>query len=337
MFLLLFSLNSIAASDLPGESVYATGKKQEEIALLFGEDNLQYLYKKKIYILKESITPVYFVDLFQYLRTGNWELQPTCYKDQEYYANSSGNETFIYKAKTITYDGLYAGDITLFVSDKKVEIVEFEKSETNNNISMVSYADHKVRVENGRKWTFANQEYNEIMPYTRYVLLGEFGSAFYVKRNIETSTDSYNIEYLVALDSTKCIFEIEKKAQMDILHFDTDMEKVVDFLESLKYDSTTGLETKFEKFTPQLSNTISIVNINEYLNTGKHHFFIKKDNLIGYVEKMDEVVTESETLKNNNGNENQSNNFYIVDGIIVVFAGVSVFIILFKRCKLKNN
>lgn len=292
--LIVLSVSASREDALPGQSVYASEYMQNEIANMFDEEDLAFLYEQEIWVLTESITPVYYVDIMDYVNTGRWEVFPSGYKDGKYFAERNANETCVYKAKTTDYNGLFAGDITLLVMNKNVEIIDLVKKKTFNNVSLVSYADHRKRVEAGRKWWFVDESLNEITDCVRYVILGDFGSAFYVKKEVEIQEETFNMEYLVSLDSQRCIFGQKKGTvyQQDILHFDTDMPIVVDYLKGYIGSSDYYAPQSSKEFLPSENGTLNVISIADYMESGTCRFFTDRTKLIGY--KEDQIPIESE-------------------------------------------
>ena len=96
--------------EVPGESVYGSVSEQDDINSIIERSEgllgvLDILYHG-IYIIKESITPVYLADFLDYAKTGIFEMNR--------WADVKGDA---YWAKTMTPEGVFAGDLLFFIKD----------------------------------------------------------------------------------------------------------------------------------------------------------------------------------------------------------------------------
>ena len=126
--LLISSLLSAAvfAADYEGDNgAYCTPEKQHELAeLLRGNADLK--KEMDLYgfdVLEESISPKYYVDLYEYAKTGKLDVVRLCkWKD-----DGSMDETKpCYYAMLITKENEYAGGIIFWSDGKAAEYGPFE-------------------------------------------------------------------------------------------------------------------------------------------------------------------------------------------------------------------
>ena len=134
-----------------GTMVYASPAEQDAIYDLIIkngiEENSKELKNRGLTILKESITPVYSVDMIEYAKTGNLKMS----RD---YRTYEGCQWKTYIAKTITSDGQFGGNVTLRVSGNKILRTHLSNSShlfyENANLTSFpascSYADHAERI-----------------------------------------------------------------------------------------------------------------------------------------------------------------------------------------------
>ena len=128
-------------------------------------------------IVKESITPVYTVDLFEYSRTGEMVVARAMW--------NSDSEANVYTAKMIDQKNEYAGNITFYVKDEKAFLLLASDRPENELYWMEasnSYADHAKRIQKA-----LNADEIISPSDVKMVLLDRVGWFFYIHN------DDYNV------------------------------------------------------------------------------------------------------------------------------------------------
>ena len=146
-------------------SVYASAEKQEQIAAAFTDEMLDVLKEEEVVILKESITPVYFIDPVECLESGEIVLRPGDYpiydnvngKLKDKYdlgvggwymspvLNTADESTQVYVAKSVKYNRSAACSWVICL-DESGNIKCFTKMKGSENTAP-SYADHKDTID----------------------------------------------------------------------------------------------------------------------------------------------------------------------------------------------
>lgn len=175
------SLMPIALGDSDG-SVYA-GKEEQDYIYACSQSELSnvrsLLERHGIRLLKESITPVYTLDMLAFAANNTFEIKPSNY-------STESGRWQVYKAKTVSENNGFAGNIGFFIKDGVAQLLYFTPSniieEIKNEVfpASCSYADHASRIAQllGS---------NEIIPpeNVRYVNVkgykNELGDCFYVR------------------------------------------------------------------------------------------------------------------------------------------------------------
>ena len=164
-----------SAEELSPAMVYASGeelqyvfdstqKEDSEFYKLLGYDGLS--------VVKETISPVYTIDLFEYSRTNEMTVVPL-YSGEK-------NEDKVYIAKMIDKKSEYAGFIQFYVKGGiayRMCSLDYPLDYENSSIqASPSYADHAERI---RKCLNAD---SLISPYdVKYLCLDGLGDFFYIK------------------------------------------------------------------------------------------------------------------------------------------------------------
>ena len=156
--LLLLTTNVVFATENSGNSVYASKSIQEKVYQMINDESFDYyviLKSDNVEILKESITPVYTMDLLKYAQTGELDIIPAVNgispSEQE---KKLGN---VYIAKTVTDSGEFAGNVEFYIEDgvaygllfsPSVALEQYFTKETSSYMASCSYADHAKRIQN---------------------------------------------------------------------------------------------------------------------------------------------------------------------------------------------
>ncbi len=167
--------------------VYAYGDELDEIYEMLQKDSYDYKKVLDIYsltILKESITPIYTVDMISYAQTGALELKPLWSSHTNKSDNGNGN---VYIAKTITSDKRFGGNIMFYIEDGIAYHSGYRPSvysngwydgSTQDYQASSSFADHAVRIAGilGEDKPVSEQD-------VKYVLIPWVGDFFYIKND----------------------------------------------------------------------------------------------------------------------------------------------------------
>ena len=149
--IVLFSAAS-PVSDSPEQSVYASPEEQE---YLYGltqvttSDMYRHLEYGHIRILKESITPVYLIDIMEFAASGTMKLVRSTFGDPD--LGCPG----IYVVKALMEDDEFAGNLWFCIRDGEAcflslapssAYAQYRGRETGQSPAPCSYADHAVRI-----------------------------------------------------------------------------------------------------------------------------------------------------------------------------------------------
>jgi len=179
LLMIPFTASAVDTSKMPGESVYASVAEQNEVYdIIQNSDNLiNFLKRRNLSLLKESITPYYTVDFLAYAETGEFKL------------SKMGTASFIdgipteegesiYLAKTVI-ENEFAGNIIFYMEDGVAQLMMFTPSalldQQNTSAISISYADHAERIAK-----LANKETFFPASAVRYAVVDRVGEVFYV-------------------------------------------------------------------------------------------------------------------------------------------------------------
>jgi hypothetical protein len=197
IFMIPFMSVASSISETPSESVYVSESEQNAIYDIIqkSEDFLRFLNNRNLYLLKESITPIHYVQFLDYAETGIFEVY------------QYGTETFIdgiptdkgnpvYIAKTVTEKG-FGGNIIFYIDNGLIQPTGFFPSvllePENTSLVSISYADHAERIAR-----LTNRETYFPASVVRYVIVDRVGECFYINDG--------EIEALVVISAAMDIF-----------------------------------------------------------------------------------------------------------------------------------
>ncbi|MBQ9797616.1 MAG: hypothetical protein IJW50_07825 [Clostridia bacterium] len=177
--ILLLSILSCTAPESIDEyeMVFLTGDKLDYVYDLLLDDSSDYkklLEHYSLTIVKESITPIYTVDLLEYAKNGHFIL------------TLHGSNMYI--AKIITAENEFAGNVAFYIKDGVARHGGDTLSNKHplfigpggNYLASCSYADHAWRIQE----ILNKNEF--VSPYdVKYVSIEYVGDFFYVKNNGE--------------------------------------------------------------------------------------------------------------------------------------------------------
>lgn len=185
--ILLFAMSTpcYANSSECKSMVYVSGEQADGLYELLQKESYD-LYKglkfDSLTVVKESITPIYTIDLLDYARTGELKIVPLWKSHTGLSGNGKGNA---YIAKTITADGKYGGNIMFYVENGVAYNMLYTPSEYSPSWpddgaghqypASASYADHASRIAN------ILCEKDLISAYdVKYVIIDRVGEFFYI-------------------------------------------------------------------------------------------------------------------------------------------------------------
>lgn len=260
--------------------VYVSPEKQEELSkkLYENEPFIRHNQLDDEYILKESITQVYFFEPMDYLATGKLEfnLEP-----KSYLGIPPDGSTY-YVAKTVTKDGMVNEDISFKIDangEAKSRAITWEGS-----FSRVSFADHKDRIE---KMLLPLGIEKVDASCVKYVEIGgiyfeghqdeteiDYGTVFYYKKDdfsIFIDVDAYSVlfgdkGYLLESELREGLERLKEKREFEI-------EFVKKY--NLVRNPFWGAYDKHRSsgqygITYDGSSVINVKLISEYLENGKY-------------------------------------------------------------------
>ena len=170
--LLFVAVTPCHASELYEEKsmVYATASEQEAIYQLLQDDSFEYkkiLEADSLTIVKESIAPLYTIDLLEYAETGVLNVKPS---------ETGTDGVTTYMAKVITSQQEFAGNLRFHIADNTARGGFFYQADYNSSYqASCSYADHAERIQNCLKEDRFVSAYD-----VKYVLINFVGEFFYV-------------------------------------------------------------------------------------------------------------------------------------------------------------
>jgi hypothetical protein len=260
------SINVVASNGdaPPGVSVYGTKAEQDAVYEAIQEsENLSFLGSKGVTILGESIMPMYSASLYEYAETGVFTVRPSTggIKDESIRR---------YMAKTVTAEGVFAGNMGILVRDGTARMNGFfptsavEGFERNSKGLSHSYADHARRVQSA-----IGRESFVPVGEVRYLAVDGLGTVFYVNDG--------KTEVLVNISAAGDVFSENR----EIIYVGEELKKIADhrlaarkailaYLEAMETDDSdsakgrTGYEVTPGAFAAR-DRVDNIINIVEYL------------------------------------------------------------------------
>jgi hypothetical protein len=184
--MLLPATFAMSRDDIPGMSVYAPPSEQEELYdIIQNSEMMMRSLDSKGVIVKESIAPVYRACFLEYAETGVLRIWPHI-MERVIKAESESLDGNYYYAKTVTANGLFAGNMNFYIEDSIAYtngfaptpvLKEYWKGIPEPHIGPTSksYADHAERIRQllGRD-TFVPTD------QVRYVWVDHLGEVFYI-------------------------------------------------------------------------------------------------------------------------------------------------------------
>jgi hypothetical protein len=187
--MLLPATFAMSRDDIPGVSVYGSAEEREELYEIIrrSENLMRSFNSKSISIAEDAIMPVYRACFLEYAETGVLRIvSPVRIWGQEVIDAPEGERGNIYYAKTVTANGLFAGNMRVVVGDGIARQNGFAPSVHmfgpddvihlgQYSITSKSYADHAERIRQllGRD-TFVPTD------QVRYVWVDHLGEVFYI-------------------------------------------------------------------------------------------------------------------------------------------------------------
>lgn len=334
-FMLIFSIPCSANSIMDDSMVYASGNRLNQVYEALQKDS--FVYKKvlesySVTVIKESITPVYTIDLLDYAETRKLDIRPMMHTGEP--ADDGIGDVYI--AKTITSDRKYGGNIMFSVKDGIAEGMIYspsaysatQTSPVGSYAASSSYADHAVRIK-----TALNA--SDIIPVedVRYVFINGMGGFFYIKNN------EYDILFAVgninadASDSSTSQLDYSIDPHTELLNIaDAYSEEYNKFLaEKTEWEAAHPGKlwnaTGFNGVSPIVSDCSqvdNIIDIAEYLNIDYSRDFLVSTN-----------TSASASLSASPSN-NSKIVYYIAAGVfalILVSSAILVFRLKSKKVK----
>ncbi len=309
--------------------VYASKELSDKLYELLQKDSFD--YKKvfdsyKLTVVKETITPIYYVDMLPYAQTGEFNIKPVWLSPNNAPNKGKGN---CYIAKLLTYDNQYAGAIEFYIENGIAYSARYFPSENSgdwpNNeyyLASPSYADHDERIAE-----ILGED--EIIPAkdVKYVSIDWIGSFFYIKN------DKHDVLVSVGYISADKSDTFFGKSDYLVDHYTELLDIAEDQLN--KYEKYLKYKAEFEEKHPgeimlgynNMSPIISgcsevdnILDIAEYLNID-YSLFTDSDFGLGYVSND---IDKAE-------NEDDSVSTYIIIGTSVLLIAFAVTAILYKK------
>ena len=269
--------------------------------------------KYGLVIVKESISPVNTVDLYEYSTTGVPIVEPA--------SLPSRSVQGVFVAKMLDHEGLFAGNLIFYVENGKASMLLAPVQPVRNSqviFASASYADHAKRISK-----ILNAETIISPEDVRFVILDSIGYFFYIHNN------QYNIFVDVGMIYNSPT-EIEDSVAMDLvldIHELKDMadkqtEAINELLKEKKAweDEHPGEEWTFtgnnynQNLVSVCSEIDNIANISDYLNIDfsqdqKTHSF-------------DSIIEP--TMISNNYESNQDSNRSPLKWIIVISVSIVI-------------
>lgn len=203
----LFCFPTASASGAEKDMVYVADDYRESIYLATQNESFDYylaLKEDDLQIVKESITPVYTIDVLDYAKTNNFLLKPL----QSGKTDNAGDQGNVYVAKTLLSDNTYGGNIMFYIENGVARFMTFSPSGAlkkyfTNGVNprfraSSSYADHATRI----KQILKREEFvspNDV----RFVFIDDIGQFFYV------CTDGYQYFIPIGYQNTDDSYEVD--------------------------------------------------------------------------------------------------------------------------------
>lgn len=204
IYLMTLSLTCFAKTDKRDSMVYASGEQLDEIYELLQDDSFnekKSLEIDSLTILKESITPVYTIDLLECARSQEISIKPMWKSHTGLESDGSGN---VYIAKLITSDKQFAGSIIFYIENGVAYRTYVSYSEyapdwnCKSYDASPSYADHAARIAD----ILGEDDFVSVYD-VKYVLINDLGSFFYVNNGKHNKLISTG--YIYTEDASKSI------------------------------------------------------------------------------------------------------------------------------------
>lgn len=184
--LLTLSLTCYAESNKGDSMVYTSGEQLNQIYDLLQNDSYdlkKLLEINSLTIVKESITPVYTLDLLEYAQSKKMNVVPMWRSHSGLESNGNGN---VYVAKLITLDKQFGGNIMFYIENGVAYNMIYTPSEYSPTWvtgdakypASISYADHATRISAALKESGFVSVYD-----VKYVVIDSLGDFFYVKND----------------------------------------------------------------------------------------------------------------------------------------------------------
>lgn len=337
LFMLFFSIPCSANYIMDDSMVYASGNRLNQAYEALQKDSFDYkkLFESdEVTVIKESITPVYTIDLLDYAETRNFDIRPMM-NTGEPSDNAIGE---VYVAKMITSERKYGGSIMFSVKDGTADGMIYSKSaevatQTSPGGSYVaspSYADHAIRIK-----TALNA--SDIIPVedVRYVFINGMGGFFYIKNN------EYDILFAVgninadASDSSTSQLDYSIDPHTELLNIADDYSEAYnEFLaEKAEWEAAHPGElwnaTGFDGVSPVVSycgQIDNIIDIAEYLKIDYSRDFPVSP---GTSEMAVLYVSPS---------DNSKTVYYIFAGVLaLILVGSAILVYRLKSKKMKHD
>ena len=303
IMLMCFRVSAEESALLPGDSVYASAEKQEQIAAGISEDIHNMLKRNQCVVLKESITPIYYIDPMECLENENITVHPGDYPSLEAYVEmtqtkldnwiygekikecevepilkSPEEETNIYVCRAIDYRGIPTAYYNLLICLDDFGNIKIETT-WDSMLNVPAFADDKLTIESILQEIGIDSVSEQDLRYVRIcgILTSDdecfdYGGAYYYTNGEK--------EVLIPVRTYKLLFG-EKKYLVDdeiLERFRFLKEKREDeiaFAEKYKSEKRNGYEYDFELDykTNLLEDTriegdVFVLNIREYLDHG---------------------------------------------------------------------
>ena len=230
MLLSLFSPFCYAEEEKES-TVYASDEEIENIYRIIQENKWDFsalLLNNELEVLKESITPVYFLDTLDYARSGIISI------NRSYFRKEDG---LVYTVKLIDKNKKYAGNMIFYIKDNMAGHLLSQSVSSGFYRASCSYADHAERIRKilGRE---------EIIPISdvRYVIIDGVGNFFYVKNNGK--------DYFIAEGYILEKKEDYNRYNQDISILDSQQLKVIADNQLLRYEQFLLEKEQWEKDHP---------------------------------------------------------------------------------------
>jgi hypothetical protein len=276
------------------ESVYASKDTQEIIYKMTQDESFEYydvIKTKKLTVLKESITPVYYVDMLEFAKTGVLDIKPD--------PNPSRSD---YLAKVIDERGDFFGNLEFTIEDGKLTLCYFRTIEDTKPgwvldiyNSSISYADHAERIRR-------LLDRDEIVSPSdvRYVMLDRRGAHFSVKTEsgyVFISLGKHEVGNTKSVVFSSVYYEEGLKAAADayLIEYEEYLIELEKYREEHNGEIFTGYPAP--NLTPDKDGdgiSENIINIAEYF---------KKSN------KTNSTDNSSESSTADNGSDNIENSY----------------------------